>query len=211
MELLTSKKIKESHQAKLSAGLKAADYAELHCITNFSFLRGASFPEELVERAKELDYRAIAITDECSVSGIVRAHTAAKSFGIKLIIGSEFILSDGCHLVLLAKNKQGYSQICNIITRARSEAKKGSYFIDRSTVGENLAGDCIVLWVPDFLKKSEALIGEASWLKHQFKDELWIAVELLLRGDDRSKLRYLEGIGARLKIPLCAAGHNNGD
>ena len=206
MELLTSKKIKESHQAKLSAGLKAADYAELHCITNFSFLRGASFPEELVERAKELDYRAIAITDECSVSGIVRAHTAAKSFGIKLIIGSEFILSDGCHLVLLAKNKQGYSQICNIITRARSEAKKGSYFIDRSTVEENVAGDCIVLWVPDLLKKSEALIGEASWLKHQFKDELWIAVELLLRGDDRSKLRYLEGIGARLKIPLCAAG-----
>ena len=206
MELLTSKKIKESHQAKLSAGLKAADYAELHCITNFSFLRGASFPEELVERAKELDYRAIAITDECSVSGIVRAHTAAKSFGIKLIIGSEFILSDGCHLVLLAKNRQGYSQICNIITRARSEAKKGSYFIDRSTVEENVTGDCIVLWVPDLLKKSEALIGEASWLKHQFKDELWIAVELLLRGDDRSKLRYLEGIGARLKIPLCAAG-----
>ena len=206
MDPLTSKKNKENHQANFSAGLKAADYAELHCITNFSFLRGASFPEELVERAKELDYRAIAITDECSVSGIVRAHTAAKSFGIKLIIGSEFILSDGCHLVLLAQNKQGYAQICNIITRARSEAQKGSYFIDRSTVEENAAGDCIALWVPDLLKKSEALIGEASWLKHQFKDKLWIAIELLLRGDDRSKLRYLEEIGATLKIPLCAAG-----
>ena len=205
MELLNSKK-KENRQAEFSVERKAPDYAELHCITNFSFLRGASFPEELVERANELGYRAIAITDECSVSGIVRAHTAAKSFGIKLIIGSEFVLSDGCHLVLLAKNKQGYSQICNIITRARSEAQKGSYSIDRSTIEESMVGDCIALWVPDLLKKYDALTDEALWFKNQFKDKLWIAVELLLRGDDRSKLRDLEGIGSSLKIPLCAAG-----
>ena len=97
MELLTPKKIKK--YPKLSAELDSRDYAELHCITNFSFLRGASFPEEIVERANELGYRAIAITDECSVSGIVRAHMAAKNFSIKLIIGSEFILKDGCHPV----------------------------------------------------------------------------------------------------------------
>ena len=80
-------------------------YAELHCISNFSFLRGASFPEELVKRADDLGYCAIAITDECSLSGVVRAHMAAKERDIKLIIGSEFVMDKGCHIVLLACNR----------------------------------------------------------------------------------------------------------
>ena len=78
----------------LSGAAPLPDYAELHCISNFSFLRGASFPEELVERAHSLGYRAIAITDECSLSGVVRAHVAAVERDIKLIIGSEFRLSE---------------------------------------------------------------------------------------------------------------------
>ena len=81
------------------AALPLPDYAELHCISNFSFLRGASFPEELVERADELGYRALAITDECSLSGVVRAHIAAKQRDIKLIIGSEFVMDKGLSLI----------------------------------------------------------------------------------------------------------------
>ena len=204
MELLTPKKIKK--YPKLSAELDYRDYAELHCITNFSFLRGASFPEEIVERANELGYRAIAITDECSVSGIVRAHMAAKNFSIKLIIGSEFILKDGCHLVLLAENKRGYSQICNVITHARRQAKKGSYSIDKLCIKQFLLADCFALWIPDVLKKYKALTEEAAWLKIKFNRKLWIAAELLLRGDDRYKLRFLEKLGNELQIPLCAAG-----
>ena len=65
-------------------------YAELHCLTNFSFFRGASHPEELVERAAQLRYSALAITDECSVAGVVRAHGAAKESGLKIIVGAEF-------------------------------------------------------------------------------------------------------------------------
>ena len=172
MELLTPKKIKT--YPKLSVELEYQDYAELHCITNFSFLRGASFPEEIVERANELGYRAIAITDECSVSGIVRAHMAAKNFNIKLIIGSEFILKEGCHLVLLAENKRGYSQICNVITHARRKAKKGSYSIDRLSIKQFNLADCVVLWIPDVLKKYKALAEEASWLKIKFNKNLWI-------------------------------------
>ena len=80
-------------------------YAELHCMSSFSFLRGASHPEELVERAQELGYAALAITDECSVAGVVRAYMANKNQKLKLIIGSEFNLSDGLHLVLLAPNR----------------------------------------------------------------------------------------------------------
>ncbi|MFZ9060620.1 MAG: PHP domain-containing protein, partial [Steroidobacteraceae bacterium] len=75
-------------------------YAELHCISNFSFLRGASHPEELVERAVELGYSALALTDECSVAGVVRAHVAARPYpGFRLIIGSELRLRNGPHLV----------------------------------------------------------------------------------------------------------------
>ena len=73
---------------------ETSEYAELHCLSNFSFLRGASHPEELVERAARLGYRAIALTDECSLAGVVRAHVAAKAHNIKLIIGSEFYLND---------------------------------------------------------------------------------------------------------------------
>ena len=82
-------------------------YAELHSLTSFSFLRGASSPEELVHRASELGYRAIAITDECSVAGIVRAHVEAKELGIKLIVGTEITLVDGLKLALLATSIGG--------------------------------------------------------------------------------------------------------
>ena len=78
-------------------------YSELHCLSNFTFLRGASHPEELVRRALELGYTSLALTDECSLAGVVRAHTAARGTALKLILGSEFVLSDGFRLVLLAR------------------------------------------------------------------------------------------------------------
>ena len=82
------------------------DYAELHCLSNFSFLRGASHPEELVKRAVELGYTALAITDECSLAGAARAHIASRGAPLKLIIGSEFVLSDGFRLVLLEQRER---------------------------------------------------------------------------------------------------------
>jgi error-prone DNA polymerase len=106
-------------------------YAELHCLSNFSFLRGASHPEELVERAVALGYEALAITDECSVAGAVRAHVAAKARGFRIIIGSEFRLVDGLRCVLLATDRQGYGQLCRLITRARRAAPKGQYRLER--------------------------------------------------------------------------------
>ena len=86
-------------------------YAELHCLSNFSFLRGASHPEELVERAQALGYAALALTDECSFSGIVRAHVAAKNAGLPLVIGSEVTLVDGVKLVLLATDRASYGDL----------------------------------------------------------------------------------------------------
>ncbi len=110
-------------------------YAELHCLTNFSFLRGASHPEELVERAAELGYAALAVTDECSVAGVVRAHGAARERGLKLLIGSELRIDDGPRLVLLACNRRGYGQLCRLITRGRRAARKGSYRLVRADFG----------------------------------------------------------------------------
>src|SRR5271169_3341011 len=100
-------------------------YAELHCISNFSFLRGASHAEELVERAHELGYSALAITDECSLAGMVRAHVAAKDAGFKLIVGAAFRLDDGLHLVALAQNRAGYGNLSELITKGRRSVEKG--------------------------------------------------------------------------------------
>src|SRR5512133_4054177 len=102
-------------------------YAELHCRSNFTFLTGASHPEELVARAAELGYAALAITAECSVAGVVRAHVAAREHGLKLIVGSEFRLEDGLRCVLLATDRAGYGRLCRLITRGRRSAPKGQY------------------------------------------------------------------------------------
>ena len=102
-------------------------YAELHCLSNFSFLRGASHPEELVERAQALGYTALAVTDECSFSGVVRAHVAAKNAGLPLVIGTEVTLVDGLKLVLLATDRASYGNLSQLITRGRRNAVKGSY------------------------------------------------------------------------------------
>lgn len=105
-------------------------YAELHCCSNFTFLRGASHPEELVERAQALGYRALAITDECSLAGVVRAYKAAKGVdaaGLQLIIGAEFRLADDdFKLILLAQNRAGYGNLAALITLARRRAGRAS-------------------------------------------------------------------------------------
>ena len=88
-------------------------YAELHCVSNFTFLRGASHPQELVHTASALGYQALAITDECSLAGVVKAHVAARECGLPLIIGSEFLI-DGQKLVILVTNRKSYSELSSL-------------------------------------------------------------------------------------------------
>src|SRR6476620_8636724 len=116
-------------------------YAELHCLSNFSFQRGASHPQELVQRAHELGYSALAITDECSVAGVVRAHAEAKKLGLKLLLGAEFAL-DGFRLVGLARNVTGCGNLCEFTTLARREAPKGEYLYTREASDFGLLADC---------------------------------------------------------------------
>jgi error-prone DNA polymerase len=197
--------------------MKLPPYAELHCISNYSFLRGASFPEELAERAAHLKYRALAITDECSLSGVVRAHVAAKEHQLHLIIGSEFQLTDHTRFVLLATNRKAYGQLSHLITVARRKAPKGEYLLTRDTVVQHLPQECLVLWFPgnglpapsaNMQSDSSASINDEPllWLKQHFPQSTWIAAELLLTGNDQQHLQALQAIGKQHNIPLCASG-----
>ena len=182
------------------------DYAELHCLSNFSFLRGASHPEELVAQAVKQGYAALALTDECSLAGVVRAHLAAQQAGLKLIIGSEMLTVDGLKLVFLAKNREGYGNLSALITLARRRAAKGSYTLQRhdlNVVSPNGAlPDCLVLWVPGALPA----VADGRWLVGQFPGRAWIAAELHAGPDDAARLEQLQALGEACGLPLVAAG-----
>lgn len=178
-------------------------YAELHCVSHFTFLQGASSPEELVARACELGYEALAITDECSLSGVVRAHVAARGTSLKLLIGSRFVLQDGPAFLLVARSRRGYGQLSHLITQGRRAARKGQYRIDRSLVEQQCLDECLGLWLPPEQGASEESL---QWLQQQLPGRVWIAVELLLRGDDRRRLKFLQALGVRLGVPLTASG-----
>ncbi len=146
-------------------------YAELHCLSNFTFLRGASHAEELAERAAALGYTALAITDECSLSGIVRAHEAAKDVGLKLIVGSEIQLADGPKLVLLASDREGYGNLSELITRGRRNAGKGSYRLTRNDLADGVPG-CLVLWIPERIEDRKNPARIARPMSEQDSDDV---------------------------------------
>jgi error-prone DNA polymerase len=177
------------------------EYAELHCLTNYSFLRGASDPEELVHRAAELGYRALAITDECSVAGVVRAHIAAKDSGVKLIIGTELTLADGLKLVLLVANIRGYETMCELITKGRRAADKGEYRLSREDIPVAPEG-LLALWVPG----EAAVDEEAAWIAGTCPCRAWIAVELHRGTDDADRIARLEATGAKAGLACAATG-----
>ena len=181
-------------------------YAELHCLSNFSFLRGASHPDELVEQAAAQGYSALALTDECSLAGIVRAHRAAKKAGLKLLVGSEMASADGLKLVFLARNREGYGNLSALITLARRRAAKGAYTLQRhdlNAISPNGAlPDCLALWSPGEMPS----VADARWLAERFPGRLWIAVELHAGPDDAARLAELQALGAACGLPLVAAG-----
>ncbi|HWH42717.1 MAG TPA: error-prone DNA polymerase [Usitatibacter sp.] len=182
-------------------------YAELHCLTCYSFLRGASGPEELVHRAVELGYRALAITDECSVAGVVRAHVAAKEAGLELIVGSEFTLVDGVKLVLLATSLRGYETLCETITLARRAAPKGEYRLARTDIPARPAG-LLALWIPAGAASADGdeALATARWVAEHFRGNAWLAVELHRGANDAGRIEMLEALARKAGLPCVAAG-----
>jgi error-prone DNA polymerase len=199
-------------------------YAELHCRSNFSFLHGASHPEELVGRAQALGYAALAITDECSLSGVVRAHTEARRLQLPLIIGAEMAVrrteddADGPHLVLLAMSRRGYGNLAQWITVARRRAPKGEYRALMADVEgkvpntPTLAGlpDCLALLLaPAVLahpQPFETLFAQAVWLRTWFGDRAALALPLLHRAHDGVLLEITQRVAALTGLPIVAVG-----
>jgi len=158
-------------------------YAELYCLSNYSFLCAASHPHELVARAAELGYAALALTDECSVAGAVRAHTAARELGLKLLIGTSVQLDDGPRLVLLAPDRRAYGQLCALISRGRGQAPKGRYRLVRADV-QDAVPDCLAILVTGEATGSD----EAGWFNACFKGRGWLGLTLLRDGLDMARL-----------------------
>ncbi len=178
-------------------------FAALRCLSNFSFLRGASHPEELVRQAAEFGYAALALTDECSLAGAVRAHEAAREAGIQLLPGSQFrVRLDARHsavLVLLARQRQEYAALCRFISSLRRASPKGSYRLDLQDLLQHpcgLALACLPRAADDAL-----LQGWLADLREAFGESLWLGAELHRELDDRrwaQRLRQLSlhsGVG----------------
>ncbi|MES2405126.1 MAG: error-prone DNA polymerase [Pseudomonadota bacterium] len=185
-------------------------YAELHCLSDFSFLRGAASAEELFLRARQCGYEALAITDECSLAGIVRGLEASRAIGLKLIVGSEFTLACGLRFVLLVETQDGYTRLCELITVARRAARKGEYRLTREDVARVLAAhagetsECglFALWLPS-IEPDEA---QGRWLRALLGERTSLAVELHRERDDAARLRQLLALASRLGMTPVATG-----
>jgi len=205
-------------------------YCELHCVSNFSFLRGASSATELVQRALKVGYTALAVTDECSLAGIVRAHEAAVEGCFKLIVGAEFRFTQdeasgealpASRIVLLAQSKAGYESLCALITAARRRSPKGSYAFARADLDAGVPG-CACLYVPDLPVRVPAHAGlpatideeglsarlakDALALASLFPGRFWIAACLTTGPNDRANRRAVEAISAATGLPIAATG-----
>ncbi len=199
-------------------------YAELHCLSAFSFLRGASEPAELVERACEMGYDALALTDECSLAGVVRAHKqlrelreAAAQEGsapvtLKLLIGSEFLVRDDAgtprfKLVLIAQNLNGYGNLSQFITQLRRASPvKGEYTLHWHRIAPEKLTDCLALLVLPRDATDAELLPPAHWLLQHFTGRAWVAVELLREAGDARWLQRLQAVSEATALPLVAAG-----
>jgi len=182
-------------------------YAELHCLSNFTFLRGASRPEELVRAAAAQGYQALALTDECSYAGIVKAWVAARELNIKLIIGSEFILQDKAaaeqplKIIMLASSRVAYTEISALITRARRRSPKGQYelHLDELQFGTQ---QCLAIWLPNDNKLIAKKQGKR--LQQYFKQRLWLGLSLLQEHDDQARYEYCHALASELNISMVA-------
>jgi len=177
-------------------------YAELHCLSHYSFLRGASAPDELVKRAAHCGYSALAITDECSLAGIVKAHVAAKEHGIKLIVGSEFTLTEGIRVVALAPSRAAYGELSGLISRARRRSGKGEYAVHLRDIIFHLKR-CLLILLPDDTDKQQVHLQQLARL---CKGRVWIGISRLLGNDEWRRFKHRYHIAQTLQVPMVACG-----
>jgi len=189
-------------------------YVELHCHSNFSLLDGASHPEELVARARELGMPALALTDHDGLYGAVRFYREAKRAGIKPIIGAELTIDRKYHLTLLARDNDGYSNLCRLLTRAQLRHRKGEPSLEKADLaihGSGLIclsgcrkGEIASVLSENKEKQAEAVAQE---LREIFGDSFFIELQNNLCPSDNHLRNRLVGLAQKLGIP-CVATNN---
>ncbi|CAB3723943.1 Error-prone DNA polymerase [Paraburkholderia phenoliruptrix] len=195
------------------------DYAELQCASNFSFLHGASHAEDLAARAAQLGYAALAVTDECSLAGVVRAHVEAKKAGLPFIVGSHFHLtnadgSPALSFTALAMTREGYGNLSELITLGRMRAHKGSYRLAPLDLAHpekpfgHLRGlpGCVAILSPDYPADENRLDTQVEWFVQTFGDRAWVALTLHARAMDDIHRGTVEHVAARHGVPVVATG-----
>ncbi|MGB7399903.1 error-prone DNA polymerase [Castellaniella sp.] len=192
------------------------EYAELLCASDFSFLTGASSAEELVQRAAKLGYAALAITDEATLAGVVRAHVAAKKAGLPLIIGATFAMTPSADpippptLTFLAQHRDGYGNLCELISLARQQAPKGQYRLsphDMDTLPTHLRGlpGCWALLSPPYPAEAAVLDAQLAWAKARFDARLRVVLSLHAQAlDDLHRGQVLRSAAAQ-QVPVLAS------
>ncbi|MFI4947748.1 MAG: PHP domain-containing protein, partial [Alphaproteobacteria bacterium] len=178
-----------------------AAYAELQVTSNFSFLRGASHPGELVRTAAALGHSAIAITDRNSVAGLVRAHQAAKAAGIRLVIGVRLDFGDGTSLLAYPQDRAAYGRLTRLLTLGKRRAPKGECHLDYADVVMHGEGQIVVVLPPD----GDNDVAEfANRVAADFPGRAYLAAHHLYRGDDMSRLARLARVADKTGLPLVA-------
>lgn len=186
-------------------------FAELHAKSHYSFLCGASSPEEIVLQAASLGYAAVALTDECSFAGVVKAYQASKECGIKLIVGSEFCIDDddsALSLLLLAPSRAAYSEISALITKGRRRSPKGEYSLSMADLQFGLR-HCLAIWLPARSNGNSAAhfarnAAQGKRLKRFFKHRIWLGVELFWQSSDQSHYLYCEQLATHCEMAMTA-------
>ena len=184
---------------------KMLQFAELHTTTNFTFLEGASHPEDYVRRAKELGLEAVAITDRNSLAGVVRAYAEARKIGQRIIIGSELVLSDGQCLIALPTDRNAYGRLCRLISLGRQRAEKGQCLIHKEDVLEWREGILFILHPPEIIDFS--FEENVRYWAMELGSNLYMAAENLLLGHDDIRLAQLHEIAEAHNIPVVASNH----
>ena len=200
--------IHHASDPRSAQGSEAPAYAELQTLSNFSFLQSASHPEELVQQAAALGYHALAITDECSFAGIVRAYAEAQKCGLKMLYGSQFITVEGMAVVVLAMDQQGYAQLSALITQARRRAEKGEYRLSNADFLLDALSRCLAIWLP----LANSLAASTDWptqcklLQTVFAERLWLGVNFCQDGQDPWRRQMAETLQQQTGLPITAVG-----
>ena len=187
----------------------APAYAELQVTSNFSFLRGASHPGEMVERACELGYRALALTDRNTLAGVVRAHEAARRTGLHFIPGARLGLTDGPSLLCLPTTRHGYGRLARLITTGRRRAPKGECHLTRADVIEAADPDGhLFIAIPPVppVTPGDDFADDLAWYRDHLSAPLHLAATHYHRGDDERRLAHLATLAASHGLPLVATG-----